>query len=85
MIAVKEMPLFAVNGTYDESSTFVVGIFNLGNTSYNGSAHAQYIGANFTAQNISDSGELSLLTNSSEALIEYWRLSKKYAGTDERR
>ncbi|KAI5121073.1 hypothetical protein M0805_008587 [Coniferiporia weirii] len=69
-IKVTEQPMFALNGTYSADETFLVGIFSLGNTSMNAPFHIHYFGGNFTANSTSN-GAISLLTNSTSALLEY--------------
>ena len=67
---VKNSPVFALNGSYDEIETFAIGIFNFGNVTYEGNPILHYFGGNFTAHNVSD-GDISILTNSTPALVEY--------------
>ena len=78
---IKHAPVFALNGSYDEIETFAIGIFNFGNGSYEGNPALHYFGGNFTAQNVSN-GDISVLTNSTPALLEYCppQVTKKTIG-----
>ncbi|KAH8114709.1 hypothetical protein DFH11DRAFT_1495684, partial [Phellopilus nigrolimitatus] len=63
-------PVFALNGTYDSNETFLVGIFDLGNASSDSAPPTvHFLGGNFTANSSGDA--LSMLTNSTPALLDY--------------
>ncbi|KAL5482668.1 hypothetical protein ACEPAI_9262 [Sanghuangporus weigelae] len=67
--SITQPPIFAVNGTYDESDLFLVGIFHFFGSSSD-SCRVHFLGGNYSAQGIFG-GTVSVLTNSTPALIEY--------------
>ena len=68
---ILEQPLFAIDGTADDNvdETYVVAVVGLGNTTDSVPPVLYYLGANYTANNTM--GRLSVLTNSTPALLEY--------------
>lgn len=70
-IVILEQPLFAVDGTVDDNSndTYVIAIVDFGNTTVPVPPVVHYIGANYTAN--TTMGRLSVLSNSTPALLEY--------------
>ena len=67
--AITQAPIFAVNGTHDDSELFFVGIFHFLDSNSD-SCRVHYLGGNYTAKGIFG-GIISVLTNSTPALLEY--------------
>ena len=70
MVDVAEPPVFALNGTYDTRNNFFVGVFQLTQTTNGMVSHTLFLGGNFKAEDSPD-GELSVLSNTTRALLEY--------------
>ena len=63
-------PIFSLNGTYDPSESFFVGVFQVAMGSGRMVSQARFLGGEFSAMNALGE-DVSLLTNSTPALLDY--------------